>query len=82
MAKHHRETMPDCTVFIDEMRAAFGAEEINASIKAGINGQPTFWASENGVETGTQDTRRGITLDKMVIGPLVTSAQAGRGGKC
>ncbi len=76
-----RETMPTVAAFIDEMREAFGAAEINASIKAGMAGQPTFYASENGVEIGTKDTRPGISLADMVIGPPEATAQAGRGSK-
>ncbi|QKJ65246.1 hypothetical protein HQN60_12565 [Deefgea piscis] len=49
-----REAMPVTTAFIDALRAAFGADAINPSIKSGINGQPTFYASENGIEVGTK----------------------------
>ncbi len=49
-----REAMPVTTGFIDAMRAAFGADCINSSIKAGMNGQPMFYASENGIEVGTK----------------------------
>jgi hypothetical protein len=45
--------MPLITAWLDEMRASFGTETINAAIKGGIAGQPTFYASENGVEVGT-----------------------------
>lgn len=48
-----REVMPETTAFIDSLRAVFGADAINPSIKAGMNGQPTFWARENGIEVGT-----------------------------
>ena len=49
-----REQMPQTTAFIDALRAAFGADVINPSIKSGMNGQPTFYASENGIEVGTK----------------------------
>lgn len=49
-----REAMPLTTGFIDALRAAFGADAINPSIKSGINGQPTFYATENGIEVGTK----------------------------
>lgn len=65
-----RETMPECAAFVDEMRAAFGADTINAAIRGGIAGNPTFYAAENGQEIGTESTARGITLDRIVIGPL------------
>lgn len=35
------------------MRDAFGPEMVNAAIRAGIDGQPTFHAKENGQAIGT-----------------------------
>ena len=52
-AKPLREAMPIVAAFIDELREAFGAEAVNPSIKSGMAGLPTFWASENGHEIGT-----------------------------
>ncbi len=49
-----REQMPVVTALIDGLRAAFGKELIDGQIRKGINGQPTFWASENGHEVGTK----------------------------
>lgn len=49
-----RVAMPKVAAFIDDMRAAFGAEGINASIKGGMSGVPTFYARENGQEVGTK----------------------------
>lgn len=48
-----RTQMPETAAFIDAMRDAFGADEINAAIRAGLDGQPLFWAKENGHEVGT-----------------------------
>lgn len=49
-----REAMPTVTAFIDEMRAVFGADSINASIRRGLAGEPQqFHAVENGHELGT-----------------------------
>ena len=48
-----REAMPKVAGFVDEMRQAFGAEQINGAIRSGIKGRPHFWASENGNELGT-----------------------------
>lgn len=45
--------MPLVAAFIDDMRAAFGAEYINDIIRSGIDGQPVFHASENGHQVGT-----------------------------
>lgn len=55
--KNLREAMPIVTAFIDECREVFGKEQINAAIKAGMDGQQTFWARENGVEVGTRIDR-------------------------
>lgn len=48
-----REQMPVVTDWIDRMRAAFGTEHIDGVIKAGMRGQPVFFASENGHQVGT-----------------------------
>lgn len=48
--------MPQAAAFIDELRAVFGAEGIDAAIRAGLAGEPgRFWASENGIELGTKE---------------------------
>ncbi len=52
-----REKMPIVTAWIDDLRAAFGEEAINRQIRAGMNGQKTFWARENGIEVGTKVLR-------------------------
>lgn len=65
MTQSLRTEMPSTAAFIDAMRDAFGAESINQSIKAGMNGQPTFYASENGHEVGTKAQ---ISADKVVGG--------------
>lgn len=62
MAKPLREEMPLVAAFIDEVREAFGAPQINASIKAGIDGQPTFYASEKGREIGTESPPGGAVF--------------------
>lgn len=82
MTKPLRQTMPTVSAFIDEMREAFGADEINASIKAGMAGQPTFYACEGGVTVGTKDTRTGFPLSRMVIDAPDAPVQAGRIKKC
>lgn len=65
-----RETMPFTAAFIDECRAAFGVEAVNASIRAGMQGQQTFWASESGVEIGTKipEPTRYVDGNSMVKG--------------
>lgn len=48
-----RQTMPTVAAWIDQHRAVFGEADTNAAIRAGINGQPTFYARENGQAIGT-----------------------------
>ena len=38
--------------WIDQARADFGTDMINAAIRAGMDGQDTFFASENGQQVG------------------------------
>lgn len=54
MSKPLREAMPTVAVFLDECRAAFGEEVVNAQIRQGMRGKPTFYACENGIEVGTK----------------------------
>lgn len=49
-----RGKMPNVAAFIDELRAVFGAEMINAQIRKGLNGETAFYARENGHELGTK----------------------------
>ena len=61
--------MPKVTTWIDGLRTAFGADDINAEIKAGIAGRPGFCASEAGYSVGTPAVQRGteISAAQMVI---------------
>lgn len=65
-----RNSMPKVMAFIDDLREAFGADEINALVKGGMAGVPTFWASEGGHEVGTRYVERGreISAADMVLG--------------
>jgi hypothetical protein len=67
--KNLRTAMPLVTAWIDDLRAAFGADDINGIIKAGIGGLPGFHASEGGYSVGTPATQRGteISAAQMVI---------------
>lgn len=69
MSKPLRDSMPCVASFIDECRAAFGAELINEQIRKGMHGSPAFYASENGIEAGTKmpEPKKFITADRMVI---------------
>lgn len=72
-AKPLRVAMPATAAFIDAMREAFGADMINAAIRAGLDGQPTFWASENGQEVGTRcrhDPASAVSLADIHIGQI------------
>lgn len=64
-----RQAMPKVTAWIDDLRAAFGADDINAVIKAGMQGVPGFHASEAGHSAGTPAAQRGteICAAQMVI---------------
>lgn len=48
-----REQMPTVAAFIDDLRTTFGTDYINNILRAGINGKPVFYASENGHTVGT-----------------------------
>jgi hypothetical protein len=49
-----RDQMPVTAAFIDQMRTMFGQESVDAQIRAGLRGEPMFWAREGGVEIGTK----------------------------
>ena len=48
-----RESMPQTAKLIDEFRAVFGTKQIDGMIRRGINGEPVFYAAENGHTIGT-----------------------------
>lgn len=69
-AKPLRETMPTVAAIIDDLRDAFGAEDIHQSIRNGMAGVPTFYARENGQEIGTPldlAGRRVVRGEDMVV---------------
>jgi hypothetical protein len=49
-----RERMPETAKLIDSLRKAFGEACIDQVIKAGVSGEPVFYASENGHQVGTR----------------------------
>ena len=53
MAGSLREQMPQVAAIIDDLRRTFGQEYIDKIIRAGMKGQPVFFASENGHTLGT-----------------------------
>ena len=48
-----RDSMPTVADFIDAAREVFGTAEVNASIRSGMAGKPTFYAEESGQSIGT-----------------------------
>jgi len=76
--------MPTCAAFIDSLRDVWGKEMIDAQIRKGMKGEPTFWASENGHEIGTRQVQtsavmwdaRGVSYS---VDPDSTNSQLGEG---
>ena len=65
-----RQAMPQTAAWIDELRDAFGADAINASIRKGMAGLPNhFHAEENGHHAGTGFIPLGVEVNatQMVI---------------
>lgn len=49
-----RQAMPTVAGWIDELRAVFGADQVEPAIAQGMRGEPNrFWAREKGIEVGT-----------------------------
>lgn len=71
-----RTEMPITAAWIDSLRATFGADQINPSIKSGMQGGGAFYASENGHVLGKQDARQGVSLADMVLSPANTPENA------
>lgn len=70
MSKPLRQSMPTVAAWIDDLRAAFGDAQINAAIRAGMDGQPTFYASENGIEIGVRapyDANKAVSMSDIVL---------------
>lgn len=41
-----REQMPETAAFLDDLRAVFGKESIDAQVRRALSGAPGFWAME------------------------------------
>lgn len=68
-----RQAMPATAAFIDDLREAFGADQINAAIKKGMAGIPGhFHAREAGHEAGTPFAERGswVSLAEIDLAPV------------
>lgn len=59
-AKPLRELMPETAAWIDQLRDAFGADVIVPIVRAGMNGEPVFYARENGRTVGTPPQTNGM----------------------
>ncbi|WP_224016105.1 hypothetical protein [Paraburkholderia tropica] len=46
--------MPEVAAWVEQLRAAFGVEEINRQIRRGRDGEPVFFAAEAGKTFGTR----------------------------
>jgi hypothetical protein len=57
-----KEKMPEVAAFIDSLCDAFGKETIHAQIRKGLNGEPVFYAFENGYEVGTRSTEKRVRI--------------------
>ena len=73
-----RQAMPTVAAWIDELRAAFGAESINPAIRNGMAGGTQFFAQENGHTLGCEAMPGGVEvgLRDMVVLP---AKKGGRG---
>lgn len=65
-----REHMPECSAFIDDLRATFGAAAIDGAIRAGLR-DGTFTAMEAGHQVGAPfcPWPPGVKVGDMVLGP-------------
>ena len=76
-----RDAMPATAAFIDDLREAFGADQINAAIKKGMAGIPGhFHARENGHEAGTPFAEKGgwVSLAEIDVTPTHKENHADR----
>lgn len=51
-----RDKMPQTTRFIDWLRQELGSKTVEDAIRAGMAGEPRFFAEENGHQLGTPAT--------------------------
>lgn len=74
-----RDAMPITTAFLEQMKEVFGAADIEAAIAAAKEGQPTFYARENGIEYGTRlpGTAVPVTAPQLSLAQMKAAAQKG-----
>lgn len=79
-----RDSMPGVAAIVDDLRAAFGVEEINGQIRLGMNGGGTFMASENGKTVGSIAPLLGQVVsgcDMVLARPAAESARVVEAGR-
>ncbi len=69
--------MPEIARFVEALREAFGADEINAIVRRGRAGEPVFFAREGGMEFGTPlATAAGWDARRSSTATIATTAAA------
>lgn len=58
--------MPLVFDFVSAAREAFGVD-VSKAVQAGMDGQPTFYAKENGVEVGAQMPAPGLSVSGLAL---------------
>lgn len=80
-----REKMPTVAGWIDELREAFGTDQVNQQIRRGMNGQQAFFAEENGHRIGTPfdepDPAKVFSGARLVVNPTRENAKGGKRGR-
>lgn len=61
-----REKMPTVACWLDTRRRVYGEDYVNSVVRRGLNGEPVFYAQENGHTLGKlpKKTRYSVGLDK------------------
>lgn len=76
--------MPTVAGWIDDLRAAFGADMINEAIRNGMAGGTDFYACENGHEIGHRlavDSGKVVNSSEMVICPMKLTPTPKKGNR-
>lgn len=81
-----RTQMPVVSAFVDECRAAFGVDAVNTQIRRGMQGEQTFYATENGHQVGTAfdmpDVAKVFSGDRLVVRVSEVSLKGDKRGRC
>ena len=54
--------MPGVYAWLEELRAVFGRDGINASIASGLRGEEALWLREGDIELGKPDDRPWVQI--------------------